>query len=72
MTQTLTLHVTGMKCGGCESAVKTALQKLDGIVCVQASFKDHKVDVEFDAAKIGENGIKQAIGAAGYSVDSHE
>lgn len=68
MTQTLSLNVTGMKCGGCESTVKTALQKLDGVEDVQVSFKDNKVEVEFDAGKIGEDAIKQAITAAGYGV----
>jgi copper chaperone len=68
MTQTLSLNVTGMKCGGCESTVKTALQKLHGIVCVQASSKDNKVEVEFDAAAIGEDAIKQAITGAGFTV----
>lgn len=68
MTQTLSLNVTGMKCGGCETTVKTELQKLDGVVCVQASFKENKVDVEFDADKTGESAIRQVITAAGFSV----
>ncbi|MGR8935780.1 MAG: heavy-metal-associated domain-containing protein [Gammaproteobacteria bacterium] len=70
MTQTLSLNVTGMKCGGCESSAKTALQKLDGVESVQASFKDKKVEVEFDAAKIGEDAIKQAITEAGFNVEA--
>ena len=68
MTQTISLNVTGMKCGGCESTVKTALQNLDGVADVQASFKDNKVEVEFDAAKISVDSIKQAISAAGFTV----
>jgi copper chaperone len=68
MTQTISLNVTGMKCGGCETTVKTALQKLGGVVCVQASFKDNKVEVEFDAAAVGEDAIKQTIAGAGFTV----
>ena len=52
MSQAISLTVTGMKCGGCESAVKTALQNIDGVICVQASFKENKVDVEYDPAKV--------------------
>lgn len=68
MIQTISLTVTGMKCGGCESSVKTALQNIDGVICVQASFKDNKVDIEYDAAKVDENRIKQTIAGAGYMV----
>lgn len=68
MTQILSLNVTGMKCGGCEANVKTAVQKLDGIVNVQASAKENKVDVEFEAGKTDASAIKQAITAAGFNV----
>lgn len=68
MTETLSLNVTGMKCGGCEANVKTAVQKLDGIVSVQASAKENKVDVEFETGKTDESAIKQAITSAGFNV----
>lgn len=68
MTENLALNVTGMKCGGCETNVKTALQKLNGVVSVHASFKDNRVEVAFDAAKVSVDSIKQAIKGAGFEV----
>ena len=68
MTESISLNVTGMKCGGCESNVKGKLQELGGIQSVQASHKENKVEVEFDVNKISADVIKQKITEAGFSV----
>ena len=68
MTESISLEVTGMKCGGCETNVKTKLTELDGVVSVEASSKQNKVDVEFDAAVINVDAISKVIIEAGFVV----
>lgn len=69
MTEFVELTVTGMKCGGCETNVKAKLNAIDGVLAVNASSKDRKVNVEFDAAKTGLDAIKAAIAEAGFTVE---
>ncbi|MFO7694354.1 MAG: cation transporter [Vicinamibacterales bacterium] len=70
MMETLTLNVTGMTCGGCESAVKRGLARLDGIGEVTASHAKAKVIVTYDATRVSPDEIKARIGAMGYAVVS--
>jgi copper chaperone len=62
----LTLHVTGMTCGGCENAVKRAVSRLGGVVGVTASHQDNRVVVDFDRAKVDRARIADAIDKAGF------
>lgn len=68
MAQSLSLQVTGMKCGGCESSVKDKLSSLAGIISVHPSHKDNRVDVEYDEAMIDPATIAQNIADAGFEV----
>ncbi len=68
MSESASLNVNGMKCGGCEASVKEKLIVLDGVISVAADHKSGKVDVEFESEKISQDTIRDAIGAAGYSV----
>jgi copper chaperone len=69
MSESVSLAVTGMKCGGCESNVKTKLDTVDGVISVVASSKENKVDVEFDAGKTNVEAISSAITEAGFVVE---
>jgi copper chaperone len=69
MTESVSLNVSGMKCGGCEANVTAKLQAIDGVLSVKASSKDKEVDVEFDAAKTDLDAIIQAITEAGFTVE---
>jgi copper chaperone len=69
MTESVELTVTGMKCGGCESNVKTKLNSIDGVLSVNASSKEKKVSVEFDEEKTDLEAIKAAIAEAGFTVE---
>ncbi|MCK4841255.1 MAG: cation transporter [Methylococcales bacterium] len=69
MSESVSLVVSGMKCGGCESNVKTKLNTLDGVLLVEAMHKEKKVDVQFDAEKISVEAISQAITDAGFVVE---
>ena len=68
MSQTLQLTVTGMTCGGCENAVKRALQHIDGVEKVTASHSANQVGVTFDTAKVTRGLLKERIEALGYEV----
>lgn len=62
----LALDVTGMTCGGCENAVKRAVARLEGVAAVSASHRDHRVVVDYDAAKVTRAQITEAISRAGF------
>jgi len=66
---TLTLHVTGMTCGGCENAVKRAVGQIDGVSEVAASHQSERVDVTFDESKVDRETIEQKIRRLGYRVE---
>ncbi|KAF3981076.1 MAG: mercuric reductase [Methylococcales symbiont of Hymedesmia sp. n. MRB-2018] len=69
MAESISLVVTGLKCGGCESNVNTQLNKIEGVITVNASTKENKVEVTFDSSKTNVAAISQAISDAGYVVD---
>lgn len=64
----ITLTVTGMKCGGCETAVKDALATLAGVASVHASHKENQVVVEYDEGQTDPEAIKKTIKGKGYGV----
>ncbi|MGZ4994973.1 MAG: heavy-metal-associated domain-containing protein [Methylobacter sp.] len=70
MTESVSLTVTGMKCGGCEANVTGKLQAIDGVLSVKASSKDNQVDVEFDAGKTSLDAIADVITDAGFTVEA--
>ena len=69
MAEKLSLTVTGMKCGGCETNLKTKLQALDGVLSVVASHKEKLVELEFEPEKIEEDDIVDVITDAGFKVE---
>jgi len=69
MSETATLTVNGMKCGGCENSVISKLSELAGIESVKASHKDNQVVVDYYPAIIDLDKIEDAIAAAGYTVE---
>lgn len=68
MSERLTLHVTGMTCGGCENAVKRVVSTLPGVAGVTASHAANQVTVDYDAAAVDRAAIARAIETAGYTV----
>ena len=68
MTESATLKVTGMKCGGCEANVINKLKTVAGVESSTASSKNQEVQVEFDAGQTNIEAITKAITEAGYTV----
>lgn len=64
--------VEGMTCEGCENAVKTSINKLEGIQEVSASFKAGESLVKFDSTLVNRKMISEAISGAGYKVTGFE
>ncbi|TAN68325.1 MAG: copper chaperone [Methylobacter sp.] len=70
MIESVSLTVTGMKCGGCEANVTSKLNAIDGVVSAKASNKDNQVDVEFDTEKTSLDAIADIIHDAGFTVET--
>lgn len=70
MTESVSLTVIGMKCGGCETNITGKLKAIDGVLSVNASSKDKEVNVEFDAEKISLDVITDTIIDAGFTVET--
>lgn len=66
--QTVTFEVKGMTCNGCASHVENDVNKLPGIVKVDASYEESIAKVEFDQSKVSLVKIEEAINGTGYKV----
>ncbi|WP_300304686.1 urease accessory protein UreH domain-containing protein [Anaerosolibacter sp.] len=64
----LTLFIDGMTCGNCEMRIEKALQKLDGVHHVKASFNQSRVEVLYDENLVDERKFQLSIEALGYGV----
>ena len=69
MSKSVSLNVTGMKCGGCESTLTAKLLTDAGVTAVTASHQNNLVNVEYDQQLTNLDAIKKIIAAAGYNVD---
>jgi copper chaperone len=69
MSESVSINVSGMKCGGCENTLNGKLAAIDGVLSVKSSHVDKRVDVEFDPEKVGIDDIEDAIDDAGFSVE---
>ncbi len=59
----LTFSIKGMKCGGCVSAVETALNELGNVDDITVSLEQHQASVSSSRPA---DEIAQAITAAGF------
>jgi|GEM_PF-1060297 len=62
-----TIQTKGMMCMGCQKRLTTALDNVEGIHDVDASFKTGKVNFTYDSDEALEN-AKEAIEDTGYEV----
>ena len=68
MTESVSLTVIGMKCGGCEANVTSKLKAIDGVLSVNASSKNNEVNVEFDAEKTNPEAVSKLSGECSLGV----
>lgn len=62
-----TIKTKGMMCTGCQKRVTTALNQVEGIHDVDASYKTGDVNLRYDSEEALKN-AKQAIEDTGYEV----
>lgn len=56
-----TLKVTGMTCGGCAAAVKSAAKKVDGVKGANVSYEKGLAEVTYDPEKTTPAAIAKAV-----------
>ena len=69
-TRTVTLHVKGMTCGGCATAVETALKSTEGVEGVRVSYKRGTAIVKYDDQKMTVAKLREVITNTGFSCDA--
>lgn len=69
--QTVEFTISGMTCNGCAEHVKHEVNKLDGILEVNASYENGNAIVEYDQSKTNSAAIEKAINSTGYRVTEH-
>lgn len=68
MKQTQTLKIDGMHCTGCEESLTKALERLDSVEVVEASWEEGTVQMTFDPELVGADQIADAVADAGYDL----
>lgn len=71
MSDTITLQVGGMTCGGCASNVTNALVGVGGVTSAVVSHGEGTAVVTSDS-NLGRNTLEQAVIAAGYTVKAED
>ncbi len=66
----VTINVEGMSCGHCVKAIEGSVGKLAGVSKATVDLENGKVDVEYSAAEVSIEKIKEAIDDQGYDVSS--
>lgn len=67
---THTFVVEEIHCGACESAIRKALTRLDGVRDVSPNSTTNAVTVEFEESQVGHDAIADRLALAGYPVVS--
>lgn len=66
----ITLKITDMECPNCAMILEGIEDSLPGIERAEASYHKGQLTVEFDAARVSEAQIRQAVVEKGYTVSS--
>lgn len=62
------VNIEGMTCTGCEAHIENEVNKLDGILAVNADYEAANTVVKFDESKVKIEAIKKAISNTGYKI----
>lgn len=57
----VTLHIEGMTCGSCATAVKRVLTKVDGVKAATVSYEKKSAVVTYEPAKVTPETIARAV-----------
>lgn len=64
-TQT-SLRIEGMTCASCETSIKIALSKLDGVSLVEVDYDTKSASVEHDPSLTSAQALAEAVTGLGY------
>ena len=67
-TRSLTLPITGMTCANCVATIERNLRKLDGVESAVVSLASERASVEYDPARVDQEGLIARVRKAGYDV----
>ncbi len=65
-SQTVVIHIEGMDCPACTTAIRIALKKLDGVKDAKVSFTDKQAVVEYAPTKVTPERLADAVNKLGY------
>lgn len=65
----VTLHVDGMHCGACGTAVQMFLSNLDGVANASVDFDNKRASVEYDDAKVNTDNLVQGVKDIGFAAN---
>jgi copper chaperone CopZ len=68
--QEVTLNVTGMTCGGCQTKVQSALANVPGVISADVSHADGKAVVKLEKGKATDAQLTDAVKQAGFSAQT--
>ena len=57
----IVLNIEGMTCGGCESKINGVLNKTEGVISCNASYKDASVTIIYDKEVTDSEGLSKII-----------
>lgn len=67
-TQTITLNIEGMTCGGCVNSVTNALNQVTGVQSADVSLANNNATINFDDSQTDAQQLTEAIEDAGFDV----
>jgi len=60
--------VGGMHCGACATGIQMYLSNTDGVKSVSVDYNTKKAEVEYDDAKINDEGVAKNVQELGYTI----
>ena len=60
--------VGGMHCGACATGIQMYLSNTEGVKSVSVDYNTKKAEVEYDDAKINDDGISKNVTELGYTI----
>lgn len=66
------LRMEGMHCATCESFIETIAQRTDGVFAAEASYASDMVKVQYDADRLTEPDLCDALTRGGYRARAHD
>jgi mercuric ion transport protein len=65
-TRLVTINIAGMDCAACTTAIRIAIEKVDGVKAAKVGFEEKCAVVEYDPAKVTPQVLVDAVAKLGY------